>query len=155
MGKFSSLKYWPRNCDLLGIIWEFNLESNTIVVFENIANFNRHKREAIHDKRATVTVNRLRICLGAKKSKVNCVDTAGRQTLQILTASQQSVRVKSDVFQRLRNVWCCLNNNLNLCHIGFPVMGVKLGHGHWGRKGSWGCLRTWCWGEYLDRGGTR
>ena len=26
---------------------------------------------------------------------------------------------------------------------------------HWGSKGSWGCLRTWCWGEYLDRGGTR
>ena len=24
-----------------------------------------------------------------------------------------------------------------------------------GRKGSWGCLRTWCWGKYLDWGGTR
>ena len=31
----------------------------------------------------------------------------------------------------------------------------KLGRWHWGRKGSWGCLRTWRWGEYLDRGGTR
>ena len=26
---------------------------------------------------------------------------------------------------------------------------------HCGRKGSWGCLRTWCWGEYLDLGGTK
>ena len=34
-------------------------------------------------------------------------------------------------------------------------MGVKLGRWHWGRKGSWGCLRIWCWGEYLDLGGTR
>ena len=34
-------------------------------------------------------------------------------------------------------------------------MGVKLGRWHCGRKGSWGCLRTWCWGEYLDLGGTR
>ena len=30
------------------------------------------------------------------------------------------------------------------------VLGVKLGCWHWGRKGSWGCLRTWCWGEYLE-----
>ena len=39
----------------------------------------------------------------------------------------------------------------------FPVvcMGVKLGRWHCGRKGSWGCLRTWCWGEYFDLGGTR
>jgi len=29
------------------------------------------------------------------------------------------------------------------------------GRWHCGRKGSWWCLRTWCWGEYLDRGGTR
>ena len=38
-----------------------------------------------------------------------------------------------------------------------PVVlyGVKLGRWHCGRKGSWGCLRTWCWGEYLDLGGTR
>ena len=34
-------------------------------------------------------------------------------------------------------------------------MGVKLGRWHCGRKGSWGCLSTWCWGEYLDLGGTR
>ena len=34
-------------------------------------------------------------------------------------------------------------------------MGVKLGCWHCGRKGSWGCLRTRCWGEYLDLGGTR
>ena len=34
-------------------------------------------------------------------------------------------------------------------------MSVKLGRWHWGRKGSWGCLRTWCWGEYLDLGVTR
>jgi hypothetical protein len=33
------------------------------------------------------------------------------------------------------------------------IMGVKLGRWHYGRKRSWGCLRTWCWGEYLDRGG--
>ena len=36
---------------------------------------------------------------------------------------------------------------------------VMLHHefGRWqcGRKGSWGCLRIWCWGEYLDLGGTR
>ena len=25
--------------------------------------------------------------------------------------------------------------------------GVKLGRWYWGRKGSWGCLRIWCWGE--------
>ena len=29
-------------------------------------------------------------------------------------------------------------------------MGVKLGRWHSGRKGSWGCLRTWCWGEYFE-----
>jgi len=23
-------------------------------------------------------------------------------------------------------------------------MGVKTGRWHWGRKGSWGCLRIWC-----------
>ena len=34
-------------------------------------------------------------------------------------------------------------------------MGVKLGHWQCGRKESWGCLRTWCWGEYLDLGGMR
>jgi len=34
-------------------------------------------------------------------------------------------------------------------------MGVKLGRWHCGRKGSWWCLRTLCWGEYLDLGGTR
>ena len=34
-------------------------------------------------------------------------------------------------------------------------MGVKLGRWHCGRKGSWVCLRTWCWGEYLDLGGAR
>ena len=28
-----------------------------------------------------------------------------------------------------------------------------MGRWHCGRKGSWGCLRTWCWGEYLDLGG--
>ena len=28
-------------------------------------------------------------------------------------------------------------------------MGVKRGRWHCGRKGSWGCLRTWCWREYL------
>ena len=33
--------------------------------------------------------------------------------------------------------------------------GLKIGRWHCGRKGSWGCLRTWCWGEYLDLGGTR
>ena len=32
---------------------------------------------------------------------------------------------------------------------------IKLGRWHCGRKGSWGCLRTWCWLEYLDLGGTR
>ena len=39
--------------------------------------------------------------------------------------------------------------------IGEQCIGVKLGRWHCGRKGSWGCLRTWCWGEYLDLGGTR
>ena len=34
-------------------------------------------------------------------------------------------------------------------------MGVKLGRWHCGRKRSWGCLRTWCWGEYLDLWWTR
>ena len=34
-------------------------------------------------------------------------------------------------------------------------MGVKLGRWHFGRKGSWGCLRTGCWGEYFDLGGRR
>jgi len=37
----------------------------------------------------------------------------------------------------------------------FLCMGEKLGRWHCGRKGSWGCLRTWCWGEYFDLGGTR
>ena len=34
-------------------------------------------------------------------------------------------------------------------------MGVKLGRWHCGRKGSWGCLITWCWGEYLYLRGKR
>ena len=34
-------------------------------------------------------------------------------------------------------------------------MCVKLGRWYCGRKESWGCLRTWCWGEYLDLGRTR
>jgi len=37
-----------------------------------------------------------------------------------------------------------------------PVVlyGCETGRWHCGRKGSWGCLRIWCW-EYLDLGGTR
>ena len=34
-------------------------------------------------------------------------------------------------------------------------MGVKLGRWNWGMKAGWGCLRIWCWGEYLGLGGTR
>ena len=29
------------------------------------------------------------------------------------------------------------------------LLGVKLGHSHWGRNISWGFLRTGSWGEYL------
>jgi len=43
--------------------------------------------------------------------------------------------------------------NYNFCLL--FCMGVKFGRWRFGRKGSWGFLRTWCWGEYLDRGGTR
>ena len=53
-----------------------------------------------------------------------------------------------------------LSNNLKIKiyrTIILPVafMSVKLGRRHWGRKGSWECLRIWCWGEYLDLAGTR
>ena len=34
-------------------------------------------------------------------------------------------------------------------------MGVKLGCSLWGRNVGWGCLRIWCWGEYLCPRGTR
>jgi len=29
-------------------------------------------------------------------------------------------------------------------------MGVKLGLTFYGKNTDWGCLRTWCWDEYLD-----
>jgi len=33
-------------------------------------------------------------------------------------------------------------------------MGVKLGLSHWETNVCWGCLRIWCWGEYLGLRGT-
>ena len=35
------------------------------------------------------------------------------------------------------------------------TMNVQLGRWHCWKTGSWGCLRTWYWEEYLDLGGTR
>jgi len=44
------------------------------------------------------------------------------------------------------NDWVLVNTELER---------TKLGRWHCGRKGSWGRLRTWCWGEDLDLGQTR
>ena len=64
-------------------------------------------------------MNRHGICLEEKKNQVNCAETAGRQNWHILTCSQQSVKEKTDSLRRLRNVWCCMGNDLNLCRVKF------------------------------------
>ena len=65
-------------------------------------------------------MNRFRICLEAKRNKVDCAETAGRQNWQILTSSQQSVKEKTDVLRSLRNVWWCSIGTLYLRHVRFP-----------------------------------
>jgi hypothetical protein len=35
------------------------------------------------------------------------------------------------------------------------LVGMKLGISYWGKSIGWGCLRTECWGEYLDLRGRK